>query len=99
MILQIASFILLGELIELCGGTMPSINTPIKTEQGWVVDIPSEIADSLGVAEGSIVTLQAKDGRIEVEILPPPSPDLVKSSRRIFEKYKDAFEGMKRLGD
>ena len=78
---------------------MGSINIPTKTEQGWVVDIPSEIADSLGVAEGSIVTLQAKDGNLEVEILPPPSPELVKSSRRIFEKYKDAFAEMKGLGD
>jgi len=78
---------------------MGSINTPTKTEQGWVVNIPSEIADSLGVAEGSIVVLHAKDGSLEVEILPPPAPELVKSSRRIFEKYKDAFAEMKRLGD
>lgn len=78
---------------------MSSINTPTKTEQGWVVDIPAEIVASLGVAEGSLVVLQAKDGKLEYEILPPPSPELVKSSRRIFEKYKDAFAEMKRLGD
>ena len=78
---------------------MGSINTPTKTEQGWVVEIPFEIAGSLGVVEGSIVALHAKDGSLEVEILPPPSPELVKSSRRIFEKYKDAFAEMKRLGD
>jgi hypothetical protein len=78
---------------------MGSINTPIKTEQGWVVDIPTEIASSLGVAEGSIVVLHAKDGNLETEILPPPSPELVQSSRRIYEKYKDAFAEMKRRGD
>ncbi len=78
---------------------MSSINTPTKTEQGWVVDIPSEIVASLGVAEGSLVVLQAKEGKLEYEILPPPSPELIKSSRRIFEKYKDAFAEMKRLGD
>jgi hypothetical protein len=78
---------------------MGSINTPTKTEQGWVVDIPAEIASSLGVAEGSIVVLHAKDGNLETEILPPPAPELVKSSRRIYEKYKDAFAEMKRRGD
>lgn len=87
------------KLIALLGGKMTSINTPTKTEQGWVVDIPAEIAASLNVAEGSIATLQVKDGKIEVEILPPPSPELTKSSLRIFEKYKDAFAEMKRLGD
>lgn len=78
---------------------MASINIPTKTEQGWVVDIPAEIAASLNVAEGSIATLQVRNGQIEVEILPPPSPELIESSRRIFEKYKEAFVEMKRLGD
>jgi bifunctional DNA-binding transcriptional regulator/antitoxin component of YhaV-PrlF toxin-antitoxin module len=78
---------------------MSSINIPQKTDQGWVVDIPAEIANTLGVAEGSIVVLHAKEGSLEVEILPPPSPKLKASSQRIFDKYKDAFEEMKRLGD
>jgi bifunctional DNA-binding transcriptional regulator/antitoxin component of YhaV-PrlF toxin-antitoxin module len=78
---------------------MSGINIPQKTDQGWVVDIPAEIAKTLGVAEGSIVVLHAKDGNLEVEILPPPSPELKVSSQRIFEKYKDAFEEMRRLDD
>ena len=38
-------------------------------------------------------------GQIEVEILPPPSPEMKESARRIYEKHKDAFEEMKRRGD
>lgn len=78
---------------------MGSINTLTKTEKGWVIELPAELAKSLGVAEDSIAVLYAKDGNLEVEILPPPSPELVESSRRIFDKYKDAFAEMKRLGD
>lgn len=78
---------------------MSSITIPEKTDLGWVVDVPHEIAHALGVAEGSIALLHATEGRLEVEILPPPSVELVESARRISKKYKDAFEEMKRLGD
>lgn len=74
-------------------------DAPQKTGQGWVIDIPSEFALELGVTEGSIALLHARQGQIEVEILPPPSPELEASVRRVFTKYKDAFEEMKRLGD
>lgn len=78
---------------------MSSINTPQKTAQGWVVDIPSEIAKSLGVAEGSIAVLHVKDGQLETEILPPLSDDLNLIVDETIEEYKEAFEEMKRLGD
>jgi hypothetical protein len=78
---------------------MSITTTPQKTDLGWVIEVPYEMAQALGVAEGSLAVLHAKDGSIEVEILPPPSPELEESARRIYEKYKDAFEEMKRLGD
>ena len=74
-------------------------DAPQKTGQGWVIDIPSEFAQELGVAKGSIALLHARQGQIEVEILPPPSPELEASVQRVFTKYKNAFEEMKRLGD
>ena len=78
---------------------MSSTTIPQKTDLGWVVDVPNEIAQALGVANGSIALLHANEGRLEIEILPPPSAELVESVRRLNEKYKDAFEEMKRLGD
>ena len=78
---------------------MASIHTPTQTEQGWVVDIPEEIARAQNVPEGSMVLMHFKDGNLSLEILPPPSPALVESSRRIANKYKEAFAEMKRHGD
>jgi hypothetical protein len=78
---------------------MNSTSIPQKTDIGWVVDVPSEIAQALGVADGSIAILYAKDGRLEVEILPPPSNELVESVRQTHEQFKEAFDEMKRLGD
>ena len=51
---------------------MSSPTIPQKTALGWVVDVPNEIAQELGVPEGSIAIIHAKDGRLELEILPPP---------------------------
>jgi hypothetical protein len=73
--------------------------TPEKTDRGWVIEIPAEMASAMGVAEGSLAVLHTKAGTFEVEILPPPSPELERSVNRIHEKYKDTFAEMKRLGD
>jgi len=78
---------------------MSSMMTPEKTDRGWVIEIPPEMTEALGVAEGSFALLQARDGKIEVEILPPASPELKQAARRIAEKYQEAFEELKRLGD
>ena len=72
---------------------------PHKTGDSWVIEIPDEMAQAMGVSPGSVAVLRAAQGTIEVEVLPPPSLELDESVRRIHGKYKDAFEEMKRLGD
>ncbi len=78
---------------------MSELLTPRKTELSWAVELPLEMAEVLGVPEGSLIVLHAKGGSVETEILPPPSPELKESARRIHEKYKETFEELKRLGD
>jgi len=68
-------------------------------EPGWFIEMPSEMANATAVAKGSFIAVYAKMGCLSVEIMPPPSPDLEVAARRIFEKYKDVFEELKRLGD
>jgi hypothetical protein len=72
---------------------------PHKAGDSWVIEIPDEMAQAMGAAPGSVAVLHAAHGTIEVEVLPPPPPELDESVRRIYDKYKDAFEEMKRLGD
>ena len=78
---------------------MSSILTPEKTDRGWVVEMPLEMTQALGVSEGSFAVLHPKEGGIEVEILPPASMEIKDAARRILNKHKDALEEMKRLGD
>jgi hypothetical protein len=71
---------------------------PQKTDRGWIIEIPAEMAQAMEVEEGSIAVLHIRTGTVEVEVLPPPSSELDRSVDRIFDKYKDTFEEMKRLG-
>ena len=72
--------------------------TPVKTEMGWVMEIPAEM-EILKVEPGSFAVLYPKEGGIEAEIPPPPSDDLRADFERLFNKYREAFEELKRIGD
>ena len=78
---------------------MESTTTLEKTYSSCVVELNPETQKQLGIAEGSIVIMHAKNGAIEVEILPPPSAELEELSMYINEKYKDVLEGLRRIGD
>ena len=78
---------------------MENVLIPHRSEKGWVLDIPSEMAKEMGVAEGSFAVLSLKEGKIEIEVFPPPSFELKTTVHRIAEKYKEVFEVLKRHGD
>jgi hypothetical protein len=70
-----------------------------KREPGWFLEMPPAMARTVGAAEDSFIAIYAKNGSLYVEILPPPSPEIEASVDRILEKYGEAFEELKRLGD
>jgi bifunctional DNA-binding transcriptional regulator/antitoxin component of YhaV-PrlF toxin-antitoxin module len=78
---------------------MNTIHTPQKTDQGWVVDIPAELIQALGIAHGSQAVLEVRDDRLEVAILPPPSPELLEEIRETHAALKDTFAELKQRGD
>lgn len=79
---------------------MAETQTLNKTEQAsWLIEMPSHVANAIGVEEGSRLILQVRDGNISVELLPPASPEIKERAQRIAEKFKDAFAEMKRVGD
>ncbi len=78
---------------------MSGILSPQKTQMGWVLEIPPEMAAALGVQTGSLAVLYPKEGVLETEILPPPSVELRADFERLYEKYRETFEELKRIGD
>jgi hypothetical protein len=78
---------------------MNTIETQVATYSSCVVELSPETMKQLGIALGSTVIMHANDGRIEVEILPPPSPALLTEIHETYEEMKDVFAEMKRRGD
>ncbi len=67
---------------------MSAVLTPKATEQGWVIDMPEEMAKSIGVEESSTILLYGSDGSIRTEILPPLSPQIQEASRYLLNKIR-----------
>jgi hypothetical protein len=78
---------------------MSGLLTPTRAEQGWVIVMTPEMSQQAGVAENSLIVFHLSEGGVSAEILPPATPEMKESVRQISEKFRDAFEGMKRLGD
>jgi hypothetical protein len=45
-----------------------STTTPQKTDHGWIIEMPKEIAEAFGVPAGLIVTLYPQPGSISAEM-------------------------------
>ncbi len=78
---------------------MSAVLAPQKSETGWIMEIPPEMADVMKVSPGSFVVLYPREGSIDLEILPPASDELLADFERIFEEYRETFEELERLGD
>jgi hypothetical protein len=70
-----------------------------KSDKGWIIELPDDFTQEIGVAKGSLAVLYGSKGKVETQIIPPPSKKLRDISKRISAKHKEAFEEMKRLGD
>jgi hypothetical protein len=78
---------------------MESVETLVTTYNSCEVKLDAETRKLLGIAQNATVIMHSNEGRIEVEILPPPTPDLVAASDRLYKKYKEVSEELTRLGD
>jgi hypothetical protein len=65
----------------------------------WTVEIPQEIIEAQGLAEGSLAHFTVKNGKIEGEIIPPLSGKLKEVAEKILKKRRRLYEELKRIGD
>lgn len=78
---------------------MSAVLIPRQTEQGWIIEIPPALAESIGVTEGSFIVLYPGGGSVTAEILPPLAPELADLSDQIFAENHEFYAELKRLGD
>ena len=69
-------------------GNMDGLKTLEATYQSCVVELNAETRKQLGIAEGATVIRHANDGKIEVELLPSRSADLLTAIHEIYEEMK-----------
>lgn len=65
----------------------------------WLVEIPANVIEELGLAQGSKVALTINNSEVSGDILPPLSDRLAEISKRTLEKNREVYEELKRLGD
>ena len=78
------------------------MNEPLtfnETEHGWALTMIPEMAEAAGVADGSIIVLHLQPGKVEAEILPPPTDEMKQAVQESIDKFGDAFAELKRRGD
>jgi hypothetical protein len=69
------------------------VESPVfnRIDQGWAMPMLPEMAAAAGVAEGSILVLHLQPGKIEVEVLPPPTEEMKQGVQESIDKFGEAF--------
>ena len=40
-----------------------------KSDKGWIIELPDDVSQEIGVEKGSIAVLYGKNGKVETEII------------------------------
>lgn len=71
----------------------------VKQEKDtWILELPAEVYEREGFAEGTLVSLTFKDNSIQSSYI-RPSAETESFLDRVIEEEKEYFEEMKRIGD
>lgn len=65
----------------------------------WIMQVPDEVCDREGLAQGTLVSMTIKDGGIQTKFISPPSEKLREISKRLLVKDRKLHERLKAIGD
>ena len=65
----------------------------------WILELPAEVCNREGFAEGTMVSLTFRNGGIQSSIIRPPSAKLQEIANQLLEEDRELHEELKRLGD
>ena len=78
---------------------IPEMRTVHVVKNTWILEMPQEICQHEGFADGTLVSLTIKDHGIQAQFIRPPSKKLQEISRELIEKNKELYEELRRIGD
>ena len=65
----------------------------------WILELPAEICQKEGFAEGTLVSLTIKNSGIQASFIRPPSKKIQEISKRLLKENHKLYEELKQLGD
>lgn len=65
----------------------------------WILELPAEVCNREGFAEGTMVSLTFRNGGIQSSIIRPPSAKLQEIANKLLEEDRELHKELKRLGD
>lgn len=74
------------------------LKTVKREKDTWILELPVEICQKEGFADGTLVSLTFKNGAIQSSYI-RPSAETESFLDRVVKEEKEYFEEMKRLGD
>ncbi|MGI8669459.1 MAG: hypothetical protein ACR2J3_06350 [Aridibacter sp.] len=75
------------------------LKTVIVEKDTWILELPSEICQKEGFADGTLVSLTIKNSGIQASFINPPSKKLQEISKRLLKKNHKLYEELKQIGD
>lgn len=85
-------------MIEISDKTN-ELKTVSVEKDTWILELPAEICQKEGFAEGTLVSLTIKNSGIQASFINPPSKRLQVISKRLLKKNRKLYEELKRIGD
>ena len=65
----------------------------------WILELPAEICQKEGFAEGTLVSLTIKNSGIQTSFIKPPSQKIQEISKRLIKDNHKLYEELKLIGD
>ncbi len=75
------------------------IKTVSIEKDTWILELPVEICEKEGFAEGTLISLTIKNSGIQASFIRPPSKKLQEISKRLLKQNRKLYEELKRIGD
>jgi len=88
----------MAELLALLPTKNEESKIKASEKDTWIFQLPIEVCQREGFADGTMVSLTVKNAGIQTTII-HPSAEIDDFVRRVIEEEKEYFEEMKRIGD
>lgn len=79
--------------------TTEELKTVKLEKDTWILEVPAEVCEREGFADGTLVSLTIKNSGIQASFIKPPTQKLQQISKKLLKKNRELYGELKQLGD